>query len=151
MIATTNVGKMIEFINREISALQSAGIDDIVILTCSSVTQSPLNEEVVDERWRGSDVPFYSCRRFKGLEADAVILVDINSDLWDDAELSGDYDSGDGLMFYTGASRAKHELRLVFDMSETESLAVLKKLGIRLSESPSGHLLVASTPSLFPA
>lgn len=151
MIATTNVGKMIEFINREISALQSAGIDDIVILTCSSVTQSPLNEEVVDERWRGSDVPFYSCRRFKGLEADAVILVDINSDLWDDAELSGDYDSGDGLMFYTGASRAKHELRLVFDMSETESLAVLEKLGIQAQRKPLRSLARRLNALIVPA
>ena len=142
---------MIEFINREISALQSAGIDDIVILTCSSVTQSPLNEEVVDERWRGSDVPFYSCRRFKGLEADAVILVDINSDLWDDAELSGDYDSGDGLMFYTGASRAKHELRLVFDMSETESLAVLEKLGIQAQRKPLRSLARRLNALIVPA
>lgn len=151
MIATTDIGKMVEFIDREISSLQSVGIDDIVILTCSSAAHSPLRENIVDEHWRGGKVPFYSCRRFKGLEADAVILVDINSDLWDDAESTGDYDSGDGLMFYTGASRAKHELRLVFDMSEPESLAVLEKLGIQAQRKPLRSLARRLNALIVPA
>lgn len=151
MIATTDVGKMIDFIDREIVSLQSVGIEDIVILTCLSLSQSPLRDEVVDERWHGGSVPFYSCRRFKGLEADAVILVDINSDLWENAKLTSSYDAGDGLMFYTGASRAKHELRLVFDMSEPESLAVLEKLGIQAQRKPLKSLARRLNALIVPA
>ena len=53
------------------------------------------------------------------MEADAVILTDVTSDLW--AEFEDDaYGAKPGLLFYTAASRAKHELRIVCDMDEDD-------------------------------
>ena len=53
-----------------------------------------------------SNVLFTSARKFKGLEADAVIIIDEDSYTFADPEYRR--------LFYVGASRAKHSLDIVF-------------------------------------
>ena len=115
--------EQIVLIDKCISELQQSGLRDIVILTCKSeeksILSSALGGEKSNRKWRNSSIPFISCRRFKGLEADAVILTDVTSELW--AELEDTlYSAKPGLLFYTAASRAKHELRIVCDMDEDD-------------------------------
>ena len=120
---STSVDRQIDLVDKCITELQQSGLKDIVILTCKteekSILSNALGGEKANRNWKGSHIPFISCRRFKGLEADAVILTDVTSDLW--AEFEDDaYGAKPGLLFYTAASRAKHELRIVCDMDEDD-------------------------------
>ena len=125
-----------KFIDEQIRALNEVGINDIVILTCKTLAQSALKAQflvtgsrgmrfpAIAERWKKASVPVTTCRKFKGLEAEAVILIDVDQSMWE--EPSSVYDPFPGLMFYTGASRAKHELRIVCDMSGQECAQTLR-------------------------
>ena len=116
------------FIDEQIAALKKRGLDDIVVLTCKTESSSTLREWVKGGAWNSSGVKFSTCRKFKGLEADAVILVDVDEGIWEPTTRA--YDPEPGLVFYTGASRAKHELRIVCDMGESGCLEALSLLGV---------------------
>ena len=63
-----------------------------------------------------SNILFTTARKFKGLESDAIIIIDVDDDSFADDESKR--------LFYVGASRAKHHLDIVFvgDKSELESM-----------------------------
>ena len=64
-----------------------------------------------------SNVLFTTARKFKGLEADAIIIIDIDADTFAEEESKR--------LFYVGASRAKHFLDIVFigGKQELENMA----------------------------
>ncbi|MBQ6390903.1 MAG: ATP-binding domain-containing protein [Eggerthellaceae bacterium] len=136
MFISTDIEEQADFVRGEIDALKEQGIDGIVILTCATESKSILRDHVVNGRWEQTKVPFYTCRRFKGLEADAVILVDVNTDTWADDGVAASYAAGAGLLYYTGASRARHELRIVCDLTEEECVEVLESLGSEAKRKP---------------
>lgn len=123
-------------IDGAINDFRSRGIDDIVILTCKTVQKSKVSQFVREDSWKKGRVPFYTCRRFKGLEADAVILIDVDETLWRREDEGLPYDAKNGLIFYTGASRAKHELRVIVDIDEDGCQKILDKLGERARRRP---------------
>ena len=53
-----------------------------------------------------SNVLFTTARKFKGLEADVIIIIDADPETFADEESRR--------LFYVGASRAKHYLDIVF-------------------------------------
>lgn len=63
---------------------------------------------------------FTSARKFKGLEADAIIIVDVDGEAFADDE--------DKRLFYVGCSRAKHQLDIVFIGNEDELVEAGKGL-----------------------
>ena len=126
------------FIDEQIAQLKERGLDDIVILTCKTESSSVFRDYAKNGFWRLSGVKFSTCRKFKGLEADAVILVDVDESIWESPTRA--YDPEPGLVFYTGASRAKHELRIVCDMGERGCLATLALLGIDGKRKPVSRL-----------
>ncbi len=138
MLVSCDREKQIDYIDGEIESLKQSGIADIVILTCKteeSTAFAPCVSGGTVKKWKKTGVPVYSCRRFKGLEADAVLLIDVDETLWLPDERSK-YSAKEGLLFYTGASRAKYELRIVCDMSESNCLDVLQRMGIESRRKP---------------
>lgn len=123
-------------IDREIKELNERGIDDVVILTCKTPKKSIVSQFVRDNRWKTNRTPFYTCRRFKGLEADAIILIDVDDTLWHSEGEGLPCDAKNGLMYYTGASRAKHELRVIADIDEERCLELLEKMGEQARRRP---------------
>lgn len=88
-------------------------------------------------------------RKFKGLEADAVILIDVDQGLW--RPPSADYEPEPGTLFYTAASRAKYELRIVCDMDADACNQTLCLMGEKTNRRPGKKLasvLGASSVSL---
>lgn len=67
-------------------------------------------------------VKFTTCRKFKGLESDVIIVVDINKDTFS-AE-------GEQLM-YVGTSRARFKLSCIVNMTEDECLQFMEKREIK--------------------
>ena len=68
-------------------------------------------------------IRFTTCRKFKGLEADAVILVDV-----DENTFLGN-NGQNVLLYYVGASRARLRLDIITTLTKEESTHVLQSLG----------------------
>ena len=137
---STDVSEQIQAIDSYIQELKSSGIKDIVILTCKTEESSVASEVITGgsgiKKWKETSVPFHTCRKFKGLEADAVILIDVTADLWVQYDCDSPYKAKPGLLFYTGASRARHELRLVCDMNEGDFLEVIDVMNVASKKNP---------------
>ena len=68
-------------------------------------------------------IRFTTCRKFKGLEADAVILVDV-----DENTFIGN-NGQNVLLYYVGTSRARLRLDIITTLTKEESTHVLQYLG----------------------
>lgn len=107
-----NNSDVITRLNSVIEQLSKDGIDDIVILTMNSVENSCISKYVIKNE--DDDYFFYSynenkvkvstCRRFKGLEAESIILIDVDA---------YSFNGKKALEFYVGTSRAKLYLDLI--------------------------------------
>lgn len=130
------------FVDTQIATLKAAGINDIVLITCKTLEGSKLancftgNND--SKRWKGQKVPIHTVRRFKGMEAEAVILIDVDPTLWE--EPSACYEPEPGILFYTAASRAKHELRIVCDMDSDACNQALVLMGEKTNKRPDKKL-----------
>lgn len=99
-----------------IESLVSSGYKDIIILTAKTQETSVLNSMVKNEVYKGK-VQFSTCRKFKGLEAEAVILVDIDKESFDQENV---------LLYYVGTSRARLKLDIVTILSSDDCTEILK-------------------------
>lgn len=97
-----------------VKELKTDGISDVVVLSCKSEKKSLLPEDLKKELL--CNKLFTTCRRFKGLEADAVILVDVDGDSFDEEAVQH---------FYVGSSRARLRLEIVTTMDEDDCTRVL--------------------------
>ena len=72
------------------------------------------------------------------MEAGAVILIDVDQTLWEPPLAS--YQPEPGTLFYTAASRAKHELRIVCDMGVDACSRTLTLMGEKAGRHPDKKL-----------
>lgn len=130
------------FVDAQIAALKGAGISDIVVITCKTIHGSKLSDCFTGnndtKRWKGQKIPVHTVRKFKGMEAGAVILVDVDQTLWEQPTIS--YEPEPGTLFYTAASRAKHELRIVCDMDADACNQTLVLMGEKTNKRPDKKL-----------
>jgi superfamily I DNA/RNA helicase len=117
-----------ECVNRALDELKGV-TNDIVILTCKTETASALIEHSTNGQYehKGHEYKFTSCRKFKGLEADAVLLIDIDENTFNSDEV---------FLFYAGASRARNLLYLIMNFSDDECAAVAKQIAGKASGKP---------------
>lgn len=110
-----------QIIDHILNGLKERGVEDIVILTSGTFEHSSIYNHLKfsgDPRdgyayylLNGVEYRFTTCIRFKGLEADAIIMIDLDKN---------SFVGKKGLEFYVGSSRAKHYLDVVCDISETD-------------------------------
>lgn len=105
----------IERIDTVINSLVSEGLKDIVILTCKTENASVLSGIQNNGKYRNKYM-FTTCRKFKGLEADAVVLIDVDKDV---------FSGNQTLIYYVGASRAKLKLDVMAILSDDECQEIL--------------------------
>lgn len=101
-------------------------LDRIAILTMDKWDNSHLSliTQKLDYPWTNNisegKICITTARKFKGLEADIVILVDIDWQRFDEMEYRN--------LFYTSSSRAKHELYLISqEVDDIDTAFVLKQ------------------------
>jgi len=102
---------------------------DIVVLSAKGeLTKDGMVNSSISDHSKGEYIypnniqtRFLTCRTFKGLEAHVVILIDVDKSVLLDDEKR--------LLFYVGASRAKFELAIIFNLSEDECTLVTEKYG----------------------
>lgn len=96
------------------------GMKDIQILSCVPSGESLLESYLENDfyNYKGQKIPFTTCRKFKGLEADKIILVDVNKKSITD----------NNKLFYVGASRARFELSILATLSDSDCVEILQSL-----------------------
>lgn len=104
-----------ERIDSIIDRLAVDGYQDIVLLTCKTETTSILSDFVNNGRYRNKYL-FTTCRKFKGLEADVVILLDVDKTTFEKENV---------LIFYVGASRARIKLEIAAILSDDDCKEIL--------------------------
>lgn len=104
-----------------IKLYEESGLKDIVVLTCKTEVTSTMKEYVIDGKVNGK-YKFTTCRKFKGLEADAIIITDIDSNTLTTEATK---------VFYVGASRARLFLSLMCQIDEEECSNILVSYGIK--------------------
>jgi DNA helicase IV len=114
----------VAMLNSEIDKYINEGYNDITILTCKTEEKSILDDYCNDSKYKYECgyVKFTTCRKFKGLESDAIIVVDIDKDTF--------VDKGEQLM-YVGTSRARFKLSCIINMSEGQCLELMEERGIK--------------------
>ena len=143
--------RQVRFVNDCITHFRAMGANSVVILTCKTERTSALRPYCHERGgalyWSDANAPVFSCRRFKGLEADAVILIDVQGVVWNPHR---DNSAGPGLLYYAGASRARLFLGIVADMDDEEAQLVLDRLGIQTRRSPRNRLMRELNATLLP-
>lgn len=97
-------------------------IDDIVVLTgAAKIEDSLLNQFVSGNKITvgGKKYLFTTCRKFKGLEADVVILTDISFSMMNSDDIN---------LFYVGCSRAKNRLYMLSIMNDEQLKEVYRAI-----------------------
>lgn len=109
-------------------------LKDIVILTCKTETSSAFSESIINGKFQGK-YKFTTCRKFKGLEADAIIMVDIDKEV---------LTSEATRIFYVGASRARLFLSLICQLNDSECIDILNTYEVTpKSKKPKKQLATA--------
>ena len=103
-----------------IKMLVNDGYSDIVILTCKTEDTSLLSDYCNNSvyKYEKGKCIFTTCRKFKGLEADAIIVIDIDKSTFDG--------KGEQLM-YVGSSRARYKLNCIMNLTEEDCVDILDK------------------------
>ena len=109
-------GKAMEELDMTIDNILAEGFKDVVILTCKTEDSSLLKSGIKDGRYRNK-YRFTTCRKFKGLEADAIILIDVDGE---------SFNPDNVLIYYVGTSRARLRLDVITMLSDEECLDILQ-------------------------
>ena len=109
-----------EILNKQIDHYLSLGYKDIVILTTKAANKSILWPKYSDNQYKyqNKTLTYTTVRKFKGLEADVIIMIDVDTNSF----------RSEKLLFYVGASRAKFELTIIVSMSNEEAKYIVKEL-----------------------
>lgn len=81
--------------------------DEVMVLTCTTEAKSVMEPN--------QQYGFTTCRKFKGLESDTVIMVDVDQETF----------LQNSLLFYVGSSRAKSNLHIVTKITDEEAKSIL--------------------------
>lgn len=113
MFFASDVNQAVLTLNTIIERAWAEGYMDIQILTCKTEQSSIIADECSTGvyLYKTKKIPFTTCRKYKGLEADAIIMVDLDNDI---------FDKNLDQVMYVGASRARYKLSLVCNLSKKE-------------------------------
>lgn len=119
---------MIALLNSEIDKYIDDGFHSITVLTCKTEESSIIADCCIDSKYnyKRGYVRFTTCRKFKGLESDVIIVIDIDKDTFSD--------EGEQLM-YVGTSRARFKLTCIVNMSEVECLKLMEDRKIKYNRN----------------
>lgn len=103
------------------------GYKNIQILSCVASGESIFETYLDGEYYmlKNEKIPFTTCRKFKGLEADKVILVDVDRNAM----------IGNNKLFYVGSSRARFELTILTALSDSDCVEILGYMNVLIKRN----------------
>lgn len=120
MFFAEDVNETVLTLNTIIEKAWAEDYTDIQILTCKTEQNSIIADECSTGvyLYKAKKIPFTTCRKYKGLEADVVIMVDLDNDT---------FDKNAEQVMYVGSSRARYKLSLICNLSEKECEYFIEK------------------------
>ena len=127
MYAVLSYDRQIEYINKTIDRLKPVCESIVLLSVKNTLNNSVLSAFTAREAagdysrqypYKGKTYLFSNCSKFKGLEADAIILIDVDNST---------FDSG-AMYFYVGASRAKRNLEIIANASKEDCAVMVRHL-----------------------
>lgn len=114
----------VALLNYEIDKYLGAGYTSITILTCKTEESSIIAGYCSNSKYnyKRGYVKFTTCRKFKGLESDVIIVLDIDKNTFEG--------QGEQLM-YVGTSRARYKLSCIINMTEDECVELMDERAIK--------------------
>lgn len=119
--------------------VQGLSTNNIVILSAKTEATSCLTGinsigpyKITNTFPKNNELLFTTVRKFKGLEADIVLLIDVDDKNFDNAE--------GRRLFYVGASRAKHYLDIVCNVNETQLQSIAESIEGRKAIFPGSSI-----------
>lgn len=136
-----DVDEQLEALHSCLSKLYEEGNRYIVILTCKTESKSFLSPFAKNGiyLWNSQKIMFTTCRKFKGLEADAVVIIDLDETMMDQQMEK---------LIYVGTSRARYGLSLVASLTEEQCVQMLKDRNMRPGKKPRKSLATAYNAKL---
>lgn len=124
MFFADDVNQTVLTLNAIIEKAWAEGYTDIQILTCKTEESSIISDECSTGvyLYKAKKIPFTTCRKYKGLEADVVIMVDLENDI---------FENNAEQVMYVGSSRARYKLSLICNLSETECEYFVEKHNVK--------------------
>lgn len=120
--------KELDVLKRILDEYKDLGLDDVVILTQGSLDYSSLDGHLIEStkddpydyfKHNGKKYRVATCITFKGLEADAIILLNLNQK---------SFEGERGKEFYVGTSRAKCKLDMICTLTDDDYLTVVSAI-----------------------
>lgn len=113
MTTATSISETVRQVNAILDECKEKQYKDIVLLTCKTEDSSCLSQECNGGvyTYNKMKIPFTTCRKFKGLEADAVIITDLDKSTLENDDLR---------IMYVGTSRARFKLYLIANLSDED-------------------------------
>lgn len=102
-------------LDKILNEYKSDGLKDVVILTCKTESESFLANYVRNGKYHDKYL-FTTCRKFKGLEADAIVLIDVDA---------ATFNGQNVMLYYVGTSRARLRLSLIAQLDDENCRDIL--------------------------
>ena len=124
-----NVEETVNVVNTLIDKFLDDGYTSITVLTCKTEDTSILADKCKNSKYKYERgyVNFTTCRKFKGLESDAVIVVDIDKNSFNDIQ--------EEQLMYVGTSRARYKLNCIFNMNESDCVELMNERNIKYNRN----------------
>ncbi len=119
----------VKMLNTEIDKYIDDGYTSITVLTCKTEESSIIADYCKDSKYKYKRgyIKFTTCRKFKGLESDVIIVVDIDKNMFDDDQCEQ--------IMYVGTSRARYKLTCIANMTESDCESLMKERGIKYNRN----------------
>lgn len=129
MYFADNIEQTVKAVNFIIDQAWEAGYESIQILTTKTEASSIIAGECSTGvyTYKTKKIPFTTCRKYKGLEADVVIMVDLDEYTFNE---QSEY------VLYVGSSRARYKLHLISNVTEEGCKSLLEKFSGRKTRKP---------------
>lgn len=120
MFFAEDVSRTVSTLNAIIEKAWAEDYTDIQILTCKTEQNSIIADECSTGvyLYKAKKIPFTTCRKYKGLEADVVIMVDLDNDT---------FENNAEQVMYVGSSRARYKLSLICNLNEKDCEYFIEK------------------------
>ena len=108
----------------------------MTILSCKTLESNAISEECSNNiyLYKGKRIPVSTCRKFKGLEADSIIMIDMDYEL---------FSKNSEQILYVGSSRARYKLACVVNLTDSQCEEILEKLEARKTKNVKKALATA--------
>ena len=120
--------KELDVLKKILDEYKKLGLEDVVILTQGMIEYSSLQGQLIEStmddpydyyKYNGTKYRVATCITFKGLEADAIILLNLNAK---------SFEGERGKEFYVGTSRAKCKLDMICTLGQDDYLDIVAEI-----------------------